>query len=130
MTIGLYILLYIALMGVNIGIAAINVGVVADRIKVGDTRQINHFIWGLIYLAPCAPLYFINHWLFYSVIPLHLSIFPVSYNLFRELPPFNLSKTSKALTDRFMVKIGLKSTETVNLAAQLLSFFLLYKAIR
>lgn len=121
-------ILFIIYVLINVLIAKINAATVAHRIAVKDTRQINHFAWGLYYAAACAvPLFWkVDLLLIASFVPLHLSIFPVFYNLFRGLYAFELSKTSNALTDKLMVKMGLKDTEVINVCCMVLSVILLF----
>ena len=127
MSIGLIILVFIVYHGVNIVIALINANIVSERIINKNPNQINHFLWSLIYFATIIPIYFLSHsfWLIGGIILLHLSVFPVAYNLFRGLAPFNLSKTSQALTDELMVDLGFKSTEIVNFSAEIIAIALM-----
>ena len=124
------IIVFLAYHGVNVFLAWQSKQSVQRRINHKDLSQLNHFTWGLLYAGICA-LSFKFGWLFVaSLIPLHLSIFPIWYNLFRGLELFNLSRTSKASTDKIMVRMGLKSTEVVNFAAELLATALLIIQIR
>lgn len=102
--------------GINIGIAYWNNQTRLKRIKNKDLRQINHPVWAGIYAILCVPAYFIFHniWFLIALVFLHISIFPVAYNLFSKLKPFNLSKTTSAITDRIMVALGLKNTALIN----------------
>lgn len=96
------------------------------RIAKGNPKQIEHFWWAAGYGIPCGVIWYISRsWLEVgSLALLHISIFPVAYNHFAEQPAFHLSRTSKAFSDRFMVWIGLKSTEAVNIPAFALSIAL------
>lgn len=118
----------------NIFLAWWNNEVRVHRIKVGNPNQIEHPLWAAIYCGWVSPIWFImhDHWNYFhlwsliiSLLLLHLSFFPVAYNRYSDLPAFHLSKTSKAITDITMVKIGLKSTEAVNIGALLISLTLL-----
>ena len=119
---GIYLGYYL----VNILIAEWNAVVVADRTRKGNPKQIEHFAYFIGYCALCAPqIWLVNWWFAGAVFCLHGSIFPVAYNLFRpDVPPFNLSKTSKAKYDRTLVKIGFKSMEIPDMAAELISLLL------
>ena len=100
-----------------------------------ENSKILHGVWGFIYALICAIPFLIVDFnfkaveLYISLVLLHLSVFPVVYNSFMELPPFNLSKTTTALTDRFMVYIGLKNTAIVNIGAFIVSITLLILSI-
>lgn len=111
----------------NIALAEWNDTIRRNRIKEGNPKQIEHFWWGLAYCICCGAVFYIsrNWWQFFSLLLLHLSIFPVSYNLFAGQPTFALSKTSKAITDRWMVKLGFKSTEEVNIISFCISLIFL-----
>lgn len=115
----------------NICLAEWNDTVRRKRIKNGNTKQIEHFWYGLGYCVLCGGVFYISRswWEFVSLILLHASIFPVSYNRFSDLPAFHLSTTSAAITDRVMVKLGLKSTEEVNIIAFCISVILLFLQI-
>lgn len=120
------ILIFLLWHAVNIFLAWQNKQLVQKRLNHKDFHQVEHFLWGLMYAALCVPWYFIfGLWFTLALIPLHLSVFPIAYNDYRGMTPFNLSKTSKASTDKLMVKIGLKSTEGVNLASEGLSIIFL-----
>jgi hypothetical protein len=128
----LIILIFVLYHGINILIAWINDRIVTMRIANKNPNQINHFLWGAIYLATVIPIYFLfpkPAWLMGAIILLHLSIFPVSYNLFRGNAPFALSKTSNAVTDKFMVDVGLKDTEIVNIGAEIIAIVLVIFSI-
>ncbi len=132
MTIALHIIIaWIAYCGINVFIAWVNRRIVEYREMVKNTKQINHPLWAAIYCAACLPMWFILHswWFMGALVFLHISIFPVAFNRYSDLPAFNLSKTTTAITDKIMVKIGLKSTEAVNIGAFLLSIGLLIKTI-
>jgi hypothetical protein len=122
------ILVWIGFVLVNILIAKLNSDTVQARIDAKDTRQINHPLWAGAYALLCVPAYiFFREWYFIgSIILLHLSVFPVLFNIFRGNPAFYLSKTTTAVTDQFMVSLGLKSTEAVNILAVSASIFLLF----
>ena len=123
------ILSYIFLIALNILLAYSNNKVRLKRIKEKNYKQIEHFWYALVYTVLCLGLsggYRINPYHFVSFLLLHLSIFPCAYNVFYGNPVFYLSKTSEALTDRVMVKIGLKDTKGVNLTALIISFLLLW----
>lgn len=113
------ILVFLTYHGLNILLGWWNVEIVMSRIVRVDKRQIEHGWWSIGYLLLCLPMTFIfNSWLALSVMMLHLSVFPVSYNLFRGMPTFYLSKTSSAVVDKFMVRMGLKTSEVVNMIAE------------
>lgn len=111
----------------NIGIAEWNDTVRRKRIANKNPKQIEHFWYGLGYCILCGIPFCIsrNYWELFSLLLLHLSVFPVSYNLFSGQPTFNLSKTSQALTDKIMVRIGLRSTEEVNIISFCISLIFL-----
>lgn len=113
--------------GINISIAEWNDSVRRKRIKNGNTKQIEHFWYGLGYGILCGAIFYISrNWAeFFSLLLLHLGVFPPAYNRFSDLPMFNLSKTSRAITDRIMVAMKLKSTEEVNIIAFCISVILM-----
>lgn len=110
----------------NIGIAEWNDSVRRARIANKNPKQIEHFWYGLGYVLLCGiPFYISRNWFeLGSLVLLHLSVFPVAYNRFADLPAFHLSSTSSSITDKLMVKIGLKSTEEVNIISFCLSILL------
>lgn len=99
----------------NIGIAEWNDSIRRKRIANKNPKQIEHFWYGLGYGILCGAVFYIsrNYWELFSLLLLHLSVFPVAYNLFSDLPGFHLSLSTKAVTDRIMRTIGLKSIEEV-----------------
>ncbi len=109
--------------GINISIAVWNKLIRDNRIRSGNPKQIEHPLWALGYALIIAPMWFAFHSVcfLFSLVLLHLSVFPVAYNLLTGVPAFHLSTTSKALTDRLMVKAGLKNTAIVNVGAFILS---------
>lgn len=111
----------------NVGIADENNDVRLKRIASGNPKQIEHFWYALGYTAACSVWFLIfKEWFFFSsLLIIHLGIFPTAYNIFSKLPIFNLSHTSTAISDRIMVKIGLKNTAIVNIAATALSIIFL-----
>lgn len=120
------ILIYAGYHIANILIAKWNAVVVADRIRKGNPKQIEHGWYFILYVALCAPqIWLVNWWFVGAVFCLHGSVFPVAYNLCRpNIPPFNLSKTSKAKYDKFLVRMGFKSMEIPDMAAELISLLL------
>lgn len=103
-----------------------------DHIHNSDTSQVNHPLWGFIYSILVFGEWFFNdknYFIAVSILLQHISFFPVIYNLITDVPVFNLSKTSSALTDKLMVKIGLKNTAIVNISFGLISFILLILSI-
>lgn len=120
------IIVWLLYTGINIAIAEWNDTVRRSRIKAGNPRQIEHFWYWLGYCLLCLPVYLISEsWVeLLSILLLHISVFTVSYNRFSDLPAFNLSKTSKAITDRTLVKIGLKSYAPVAIPAFIISLAL------
>lgn len=128
---GIIFVIFLAWHGINIFIAWQNKQIVQKRIDHKDLTQIEHFWWGFGYLLICLPFYWVfNLWFALALIPLHLSIFPVAYNDYRGLTPFNLSKTSKAITDKIMVRLGLQNTLLVNFGAEALSLILLFLSLK
>ena len=119
------IVLYSAYHVVNIIIARINADTVQRRIDNRDAKQIEHGWWFLLYVVLCVPMgWAVNWWFVGAVLCLHGSVFPVAYNSFRHLAPFNLSKTSKAVYDRTLVKMGFKDMEIPDFAAEFVSALL------
>jgi len=132
-----YISIYLGFILLNVLIAKINDTVRRHRIKNGIKKQINHPAWAVFYTACCAVPYFLIDvdsfhvwfipikviWPFlFALLAQHLSFFPVAYNLISDAPSiFFLSKETTAKTDQFMVRMGLKSTESVNIAALIVS---------
>ena len=104
-----------------------NVSIVKKRIKNGNPNQIEHGLWFAGYCALCAAIFYISlNWIeVISLLCLRASVFPVSYNLFDGLPPFNLSKSSKSIFDRTQVNLKLKSSEEVNIIAFCISIVLM-----
>lgn len=128
---GVAIFIFALYHGVNIFLGWQNKQTVQKRLDHHDLRQIEHFLWGLMYAALIIPWFWVyDIWFVLALIPLHLSVFPVAYNLYRDLPAFNLSKTSKAITDRILVRMGLKSMESVCFGAEVLAIFLITISIR
>lgn len=118
--------------GINILLAWQNKQIVQKRLNHKDLRQIEHFWWGLMYGALCLPWYWIHGygiWYVLALVPLHLSIFAPAYNDYRGLETFNLSKSSKAILDRTLVKMGFKSLEWPCFIAEVLSIILLLISI-
>lgn len=113
---------------INICIAELNDRTRRKRIAAKNTKQINHPLWAAIYCTLCAiPIYISRNWEeAISILLLHISVFPVAYNVFSGESTFNLSKTTTAWSDKFMVRIGLKSTEEVNIIAFCISVILLF----
>lgn len=118
-------LIYVA---VNICIAELNDKTRRKRIANKTYKQINHPLWAAIYCALCAiPIYISRSWIeALSILLLHISIFPVAFNRFSDLPAFHLSPTSTAITDDIMRRLKLKSTEEVNIIAFYISVILLF----
>lgn len=116
---------WIIAIAVNILIAWTNDLIRRDAIKKHIVRSIHHGWWAFLYTGLCMIPYLIDkNWFeVASVLPLHISVFPVFFNWFSDktLSPFRLSRTSTAISDRFMVWIGLKSAEGVNIAGFILS---------
>lgn len=112
---------------INIVIASINNKLRLKAIAENKTDAIKHGWWALGYGILCAlPFLFTHSWLqFISLGMLHLSIFPVSYNLFAKLPTFNLSKTSSSLIDKLQVSLGFQNSEFINALSLILSVVLL-----
>lgn len=109
----------------NILIAKWNAHTVAVRTRKGNPKQIEHFWYFVGYCLICAPQYWlVNAWFAEAVLVLHGSIFPIAYNSFRHLAPFNLSKTSKSKYDKFLVRIGFKDMEIPDFAAEFISALL------
>lgn len=116
---------------INLGIAILNRNQRRNNLKTGNPKQINHPLWAGTYLALMIPIWIITHnyWLIGGIILQHLWFFGPLFNILIGTPPFNLSKTTTALTDRIMVKLGFKSTEKVMLLAFCVSIGLLIKSI-
>jgi hypothetical protein len=110
----------------NIGIAEINRNIVRMRQHQGNPKQIEHPLWATIYCMLIAPSWFWLHSWYYvlALLLLHLSVFPVAFNMYMGEEMFHLSKTSKAITDRIMVWMGFKDTFIVNAVALIISITL------
>lgn len=121
--------LFLFYIAVNISIAIWNKLIVDHRLRTGNPKQIEHPWWALGYVCVVAPLWFGFHSIYFisAVLLLHLSIFPVAYNIVTGEDAFHLSQTSRAVTDRMMVKAGMKNTFLVNLISFLVSIALLIK---
>lgn len=119
MTAVFIIAVFLGFSAINIGIAEWNDTVRRRRIKNGNPKQIEHFWYGLGYGILCGGVFYIfRSWTeLGSILFLHISVFTVAYNRFSDNPAFNLSKTSKAITDKALVKIGLKSYAPVSIPA-------------
>lgn len=117
------IIVWFIFVGVNIVVAESNDSTRRRRIANKNPKQIEHFWYALGYLLLCGIPFYIsrNWWELFSLLLLHLSIFPCAYNLFSGNPLFHLSPTSNAITDRFMRWCRLKSTEEVNIISFCLS---------
>lgn len=115
----LKIIFYALFVFINLIIADVNNQKRLSNIASGNTAQINHYFWSGLYLVLVAAMWFPFHNWFYigGLILQRLGVFPVLYNLEAKLPPFNLSKTSDAITDRALVKLGFKNSFLINAAA-------------
>lgn len=114
----------------NIVIAWWNDRVRRARIRLGNPKQIEHFWYALGYSLLCAGVWYRSRsWVeLISILLLHISVFTVAYNLRSDNPAFNLSRTSKSLTDRLLVSLGFKSYEFVAGSAFVSSLlFLIYQ---
>lgn len=119
---------WIAYAGANIAIAELNAATRASRLRIHDYRDINHPVWALYYTALCVPSYlFFKDWFYLaSVATLHMAILGPAFNIFSKMPStWYLSPKSKAITDKIMIRMGLKSTELVNFSALFVSITLL-----
>lgn len=126
------IILWAFFVGINILWAIIN-GIITR----GNGKTL-HGWSGAIYTIICIiPFLFqLKHpnWLeiglqFLSIILLHASVFAVSYNFERNLPLYNLSKTTTSIFDRFQLCIGLKSSKLFNIGSFIISIILLILSI-
>lgn len=120
------IIIWFGFVIINVCVAEWNDTVRRNRIISGNPKQIEHFWYGLGYCLLCGAVFYISRsWLeLASILLLHISVFTVAYNRFSDLPAFNLSKTSKAITDRTLVRIGLKSYAPVAIPAFIISLVL------
>lgn len=119
------IVAFVGYHGLNVFLGWWNVEIVMSRIVQGNKKQIEHGWWLFGYLVVCLPMeWAFNSWFALSVMLLHASIFPVSYNLFKGMPPFYLSKSTTSAFDRAMVKAGLKSSEVINLISEVVAIIL------
>lgn len=129
------IIIWIFFIFLNIGWGILTSYFVNKQKENKTYKSIKHGWWGLVYvILMCVTLLFFPfnfklYCLLISLALLHLAIFPPIYNLKQKLYIFNLSKTSKALTDRFMVLIGLQDTKAVSYAAIAISVSLLIHTI-
>ena len=116
---------------VNIGLALIQHDIVMHRIRTQNPNQINHFWWTAIYITLMVPLYFLKaKWTLIGAIALqHLFIFGMTYAVMMGNNAFYLSKTSKAWSEKTLLKWGLKSAEIPYGIAFALSLALLIKTI-
>lgn len=116
--------LYILFAAINILMAAIHDAIRRHEISIARFRPIHHGYWAAGYLLATGLLW--PAWpLMIAVILQRLALFPLAFNFFAEKPLFNLSKTSKALTDRLLLWVGFRSTEIVTIVALVLSIVLL-----
>lgn len=127
------IILWSFFLGINILWAIIN-GIITR-----DNKKTYHGWSGALYTIVCIipflfqlknPNYLEIGLQFLSFVFLHASVFAVAYNFERNLPLFNLSKTTTSLFDRFQVYIGLKSSKLVNIGAFIISITLLILSIK
>jgi hypothetical protein len=123
----------LAIIGIWLGFAALNIGIAwwndhvrRVRIRLGDPKQIEHLWYGLGYSLLCGGVWYRSRsWIdFFSILLLHISVFTIAYNRFSDNPAFNLSRTSKALSDRLLVSLGFKSYEFVAVSAFCISVVL------
>jgi hypothetical protein len=115
-----------------VALAIIHKSIVDYRKRTGDKKQIQHGIWAVIYCALVAPMWFIAHdwWYMASLMLLHFYIFGGAYSwIVNGNSPFYLSKTSSAITERLMVWLGFKSTETPYLISAVTGIYFLIKTI-
>ena len=121
------IIVWFIFVAINIFIAEANDATRRRRIANKNPKQIEHFWYGLGYVLICGVPFYIsrNWWEISSLILLHASVFPVSYNLFAGNSTFQLSTTSSSIFDRLLVKLGMKSTEEVNIISFCLSIIFL-----
>lgn len=117
--------------GLNILVAYWNDRIRRHRIATKNTKQIEHWAWGIGYTAICLIIHFIWHdgRLFWSIILLHATLFSVAYNRFAGVPAFYLSMTTKAYYDRALRLIGFKSREIPDIIVFLMSIGLLILSI-
>lgn len=122
------IVVWFIFVAINIFVAEWNDSTRRRRIANKNPKQIEHFWYALGYLLLCGIPFYIsrNWWELASLILLHASVFPVAYNLWSGHPTFYLSPTTKSLFDRTLAKIGLKSTEEVNIISFCLSIIFLF----
>ncbi len=129
MNILIRIMVWVLFLFINVGLAWWNNKLRLQAIATKSNDAIQHGWQGFLYFILCSVPFIASHfnWFFLaSLLLLHISIFPVAFNLYSGVPTFNLSKTSTALTDRFMVWLGLKDTEDVNICAMALSMILIF----
>ncbi len=121
------IVTWVFFVGANILMGQQNDAVRRYRIANKNTKQIEHFWYGLGYCLLCGiPFYISRSWIeLISLLLLHASIFPCAYNYFSDNPIFHLSQTSNSIFDKTLVKLGLNSTEEVNIIAFCLSVILI-----
>lgn len=124
------LVLYIVWLVLNIAIAWLHNQLRINAIAAGR-KAISHGWWALVYAAIClVPMHWLLDWKYYlALILLHLSVFPAALNSFFGVDLFHLSVTSTALTDRFMVKVGLTDTAAVNTIALFASILLMVLTI-
>ncbi len=122
------IVVWFVFIAINIFIAEWNDSTRRHRIANKNPKQIEHFWYGVGYCVLCGIPFYIsrNWWELFSIVLLHLSIFPCAYNFFSDNNLFHLSPTSSALTDKTMRQWGFKSTEEVNITAFCLSIIFLF----
>lgn len=96
-----------------------------------DKERTYHGWSASIYIIICSLPTFFAPWSWIikilftiSILLLHGSIFPVWYNEFRKVKPFNLSTTTTAIFDRIQVKLGLKTSILFNVLCLILSISL------
>jgi hypothetical protein len=133
-------IIFLLFVAINAGIAFLNNQERLANIADNVTTQVNHALWTLTYIVLVSivlltagliegwPLH-VFEFLAAAIIAQRLSIFPVFYNLFAKLPPFNLSRTTTALTDQLLVDVGFKNSAFINILMFVLSLGFLYLAI-
>lgn len=117
-------MIYLIFILINIGIAYLNNRERLNHIASGNTEQVNHVFWAAIYAAACIPVIIYKPFLGIAVGLLHAVVLPVAYNAFAHIDLFNLSKTTTAKYDQWLIKIGLKNMFIPDLIALLISLFL------
>jgi len=130
LTVVLSIIAYLVCYVLNIVLAIVERSIVEHRKRIGNKKQIEHWLWAIIYCVAISPAWTIHHswWLMASLVLCHFHVFGSAYQVVNDNNMFYLSKTSKAITERLLIMLGFTSAEKPYLVSLALSVYLLIKS--